>query len=151
MNLIIALLILFFAILIVASQVRTTPIPMPFREGMTDTDASGNSNTDATNTEYQTYAPNDALILAKQNAGNIEYLKGRVANLDSSSSKVAQYIFDISNNLTTLNDQVNTIVEQQAQYAQSVVSEPAPAMDLSMPSDTSNGTTESSSSNNTSP
>lgn len=146
MNTIIALLIIFFSILLVTAMftnnARSSIVVVSANyEGMTSsTDASNND-------EYQNYAPNDALILAQQNAGNIEYLKGRVANLDSNSTKVNQYIFDISNNLTTLNDQVNTIIDQQAQYAQSVASEPAPAMDLSMPSDSSSGTSNGGTSN----
>lgn len=110
--------------------VSSRSTPAPYQEGMTNQDASGGD------TAYQAYAPNDALILSQQNAGNIQFLKSRVDNLDAANAKFNQYVFDMSNNLTTLNDQVNTIIEQQAQYAQSVAPEPVPtsSMDLSMPS-----------------
>lgn len=123
----------------------TGTIPSPYIEGMTDaaatTDPSGDTGASSSDT-YQEYSPNNALILSQKNAGNIQFLKTRVDNLDTTNAKFTQYIFDISNNLTTLNDQVNTIIEQQAQYAQAVAPNPAPtaSMDLSMPADTTTTT-----------
>lgn len=147
MNAIIALLIAFFAILFlikIQEYMTARPVPEPYIEGMTDatttTDPSGASPASDT---YQDYSPNNALILSQKNAGNIQFLKTRVDNLDTTNAKFTQYIFDISNNLTTLNDQVNTIIEQQAQYAQAVAPDPVPtaSMDLSMPADTTATTT----------
>jgi hypothetical protein len=153
MNLIIFLLIVFFVIMMgvsIMNRFMNSPTVYPYsgvHEGMTDgtpttttttTDASGGSS----DADYQEYSPNDALILAKQNAGNISYLKSRVDGLDQTSEKMSRYVFDISNNLVALNDQVNTIIEQQAQYAQSVAT-PVPPTDLSMPPTTDSATTDS--------
>ena len=65
---------------------------------------------------YQNYG-NDPLILAKQNAGNIEYLKGQVTGLQGLDKKVD----DISKNVDTLNTQVIALVQQQADAAQQMV------------------------------
>ena len=62
---------------------------------------------------YQNY-DNDPLILAKQNAGNIEYLKGQVTGLQGIDKKVD----DLSKNVDTLNTQVIALVQQQADAAQ---------------------------------
>ena len=69
--------------------------------------------------EYNTNDPNNpnsALILAQQNAGNIEYLKQRVNDLMG----MKQQVTDISLNVVALNDQVAGLVQQQATYAQSI-------------------------------
>jgi hypothetical protein len=167
MKLIVLLLIIFFILLIGISFMdfitkRKSPYPFsPFSnawgvgvcEGMEDN--SGNSTTSATSStssasSYEDYSPNDSLILSQQNAGNIEYIKGRLDNLDNSSGKVIQHIFDISNNLTQLNDQVSTITEQQAQYALATAPSTVPAMDLSMPNDTTDANNPTSTSTSTS-
>jgi hypothetical protein len=65
---------------------------------------------------YQPYNPNDpnaAMILAQQNAGNIEYLKQRVTDL----SRLQEEVTDISKNVIELNSQVTTLVQQQASAA----------------------------------
>jgi len=64
---------------------------------------------------YQNYG-NDPLILAKQNAGNIEYLKGQVTGLQGIDKKVD----DLSKNVDTLNTQVIALVQQQADAAQQI-------------------------------
>jgi len=148
MNTIIFILIIFFILLFGFSildimVMRRHPMPYaafsdawPFchiytvHEGM-EGDTSGNATPTPTN--YQDYSPNDSMILSQQNAGNIQFLKGRVDDLGHTNERIVQHIFDISNNLTVLNDQVDTIVQQQAQYAQSVAPESVPPMDLSMP------------------
>jgi hypothetical protein len=68
-----------------------------------------------TNKNYQNYDKN-ALILSEKNAGNIDYLKDQIDNLNS----IKQTVFDLSNNYFQLNDQVQGIAQQQAQYAQSL-------------------------------
>ena len=42
----------------------------------------------ASNGDYQDYSGNDPLILAKQNAGNIKFLKQKFDTIDELSSKV---------------------------------------------------------------
>lgn len=62
--------------------------------------------------QYNTNNPNNALILAQQNAGNISYLKERLDSLQSLNDEVQ----DISNNLITLQGQVNGLVQAQQEY-----------------------------------
>jgi len=76
----------------------------------------GLENTGTTNGEYKPYDkndPNNTLILAQQNAGNIEVLNGRVTKLDGLNDKVntLQQIVD------GIQPQIDAIVQQQADYA----------------------------------
>jgi len=59
---------------------------------------------------YKSYPP-DALILAKQNAGNIEYLKHKMDDLQNMNSIVN----DLSGNVVNLQQQVNGLVTTQQQ------------------------------------
>lgn len=61
---------------------------------------------------YKPYHP-DALILSQQNAGNIEYLKHKVDDLQNINSIVS----DLSGNVATLQQQVNGLVTTQQQLA----------------------------------
>jgi len=70
-----------------------------FREGM-DSDSSAT---------YQDYNDNDPLILSKQNAGNISYLKQRLDNLEPLIPIVA----DLSTNMVNLNDQMIALTQSQ--------------------------------------
>lgn len=63
--------------------------------------------------EYDKNNPNNALILAQQNAGNIEYLKGRLDGVQT----IVQEIQDLSGNVTSLQGQVNDLVQAQQDYA----------------------------------
>ena len=65
--------------------------------------------------QYQSY-PEDPLILSKQNAANIDFLKGRVDEL----ADMKKQVYDISLNVSTLNDQVNVLFQQQQTYAQNI-------------------------------
>ena len=60
--------------------------------------------------QYKEYQPN-ALILAQQNAGNIEYLKKKMDDLQNINSTVN----DLSGNVVSLQQQVNGLVQQQQQ------------------------------------
>lgn len=62
-------------------------------------------------TQYKNYPPN-ALILAEQNAGNIEYLKNKMVDIDN----FKQTVVDLSNNYVDLYNQVQGLAQQQAQY-----------------------------------
>jgi len=66
---------------------------------------------------YQPYSGTDPLILAQQNAGNIEYLKQQLSALLNLSREVE----DISANVITLNDQVGALVKAQADASQQLV------------------------------
>ena len=62
---------------------------------------------------YDTNNPANALILAQQNAGNIEYIKQRLDSIQGLDQEV-QYI---SGNVITLQDQLNQMLTTQQQYA----------------------------------
>jgi len=62
---------------------------------------------------YDTNNPENALILAQQNAGNIEYLKGRIQDIQGMNKQVQ----DLSGNVQTLQEQVSGLVTAQQQYA----------------------------------
>jgi len=66
-------------------------------------------------TEYKPYDsnnPDNAMILAQQNAGNIAYLKERISKYDG----LYQEVQDISGNVQTLQKQVNDMVQAQQDY-----------------------------------
>jgi TolA-binding protein len=62
---------------------------------------------------YDTNNPANALILAQQNAGNIEYLKGRIQDIQGMNKQVQ----DLSGNVLALQEQVTGLVTAQQQYA----------------------------------
>ena len=67
--------------------------------------------------EYKPYNvsdPNNSLILAQQNAGNIEVLKGRVDKLDGVNDKVVT----MQQSIDSMQTQIDGLVQQQADYAQ---------------------------------
>ena len=71
---------------------------------------------------YDTNNPANALILAQQNAGNIEYLKGRIQDIQGMNKQVQ----DLSGNVVTLQDQVTGLVTAQQQYATQMTGGTAP-------------------------
>lgn len=112
------LLILFFIILL-SYQIILAIYDHYIFEGMdnnTTTDTSGNTDISGNKNEYKPYNDNDALILAKQNAGNIEVLRGRVDEV----MNLKQEFMDISLNVSNLNNQVSALYQQQQSYAQNV-------------------------------
>lgn len=67
------------------------------------------------NNQYQPYDtnnPQNAMILAQQNAGNIGVLKQQIDGVMGLNKQVQ----DLSGNVSTLQTQVNGIVGAQAQY-----------------------------------
>jgi hypothetical protein len=84
----------------------------------------GLENETTTEAEYQPYNlnnPNNALILAQQNAGNIEVLRGRIDKLDGIKEKTDQ----MQEDMNVMQSQIDSLVQQQADYAQQLVgSEP---------------------------
>jgi uncharacterized protein YoxC len=94
------LLITFFIFLIfyqIFSHILETNANAKFREGMDN------------ETSYKDYNGNDALILSKQNAGNISYLKERLDKLEPLIPIVA----DLSTNMINLNDQMIALTQSQ--------------------------------------
>ena len=71
---------------------------------------------------YDTNNPNNALILAQQNAGNISYLKERLDNLTG----INQQVQDLSGNFQSLQTQVTGLVQAQQDYANQMTGGTAP-------------------------
>jgi peptidoglycan hydrolase CwlO-like protein len=63
--------------------------------------------------KYQPYDSNDALILGKQNAGNIIVLEKQVNEMTGLNEEVQ----DLSGNVANLQEQVNSLVSAQKDYA----------------------------------
>ena len=109
-------LIIFFIILIFYQVFLSNISNMVYKmthgiiEGM-DTTAT------TTSQQYQPYDmnnPNNALILAQQNAGNIQVLKQQVDKVIGLDKEVQ----DISGNLATLTTQVTNLMTAQQEYVQ---------------------------------
>lgn len=62
--------------------------------------------------EYDTNDPNNVMILAQQNAGNIEVLRKQFDNI----SGLKQEVQDISGNVANLTKQVEDLVKAQEDY-----------------------------------
>ena len=62
---------------------------------------------------YKEYGGNDPLILAQQNAGNIEYLKSRVEEV----TNVKNDVNTMKQDMQTMQIQVDGLVQQQADMA----------------------------------
>ena len=100
--------------ILMASQMIThlhsyfTSEVIPLMEGMENAGSS-----DAEYKPYNVSDPNNSLILAQQNAGNIEVLKGRVDKLDKWKEKTD----GMQQSIDSLQSQVESLVQQQAEYA----------------------------------
>ena len=73
---------------------------------------------------YDTNNPNNALILAQQNAGNIIYLKNRMDNV----LDLNQQVRDLSGNVTSLQDQVNGLIIAQKDYSSKMLGDTPPVI-----------------------
>lgn len=62
---------------------------------------------------YDTNNPNNALILAQQNAGNIAYIKEKLSDIENLSKEVQ----DLSGNYQSLQSQVDQLMQSQQDYA----------------------------------
>jgi hypothetical protein len=83
--------------------------------------------------DYDVTNPNNALILAQKNAGNIAYLKERMDSIDITNQQ--QIIQDISGNVQALQTQVNGLAEAQQGYATQLTGGSAPTITGTMPED----------------
>ena len=94
--------------------------PNKLIEGLENEDTTGTSTQ-----EYKPYNlndPNNSLILAQQNAGNIEVLKGRINNLDN----VKKQVDDMQQSIDSMQTQIDGLVQQQADYAQEIAGSTPP-------------------------
>lgn len=106
------LLIVFFILLIIY-QIFLGITHNYLLEGMTT-----DMNNQQSNQQYQPYDtsnPNNVMILAQQNAGNIQVLKQQVDSILGLSKQVQ----DLSGNVANLSEQVYNMIQAQQQLAQS--------------------------------
>jgi len=93
---------------------------LPCREGM-ETKENDDKKEDDTYQSYNTDSPDNALILAQKNAGNIMTLDQKIKSQGDFSARLDK-LEDVVDNQQ---DQINGLVEQQAQYAEDIsASEP---------------------------
>lgn len=140
MPLLIHILILFFIILI-GYQIILANHVIEGLDNANNTSSTTNTanSSNASYNPYDTNNPNNALILAQQNAGNIDYLKQRFDSIQG----VFQQVQDLSGNVATLQDQVNGLVSAQQQYATQMTGGTAPEITGATTSDdTTDGTTD---------
>jgi hypothetical protein len=86
-------------------------------EGIDETAGGGSGS------GYVAYDKKDPMILAQQNAGNIEVLRGRIDGLDGLSTQVSS----IKQSVDALQTQVDGLVQQQADYAAEIAGGTTPA------------------------
>ena len=124
---VINILILFFIILIVC-QIFLAMSNSSIIEGLTGFPTPPNipqsQPSSSTSSQYQPYNSSNALILAQQNAGNIEVLKQQLDGLMSLNQEVQ----DISGNVAALQAQVTGIIQAQQQYAQQMTPSTTPTI-----------------------
>lgn len=75
--------------------------------------------------DYDTSNPNNAMILAQQNAGNISALKSQFDDMNISNLK--NVITDISANVYNLQTQVNGLAKAQQQQGEQLAGGSTPA------------------------
>ena len=122
------LLIIFFIILILY-QIFLAHFENSIMEGYENKDNNDYKS-------YDTNNPDNALILAQQNAGNIEYLKGRIEDVQG----IYKQVQDLSGNVIALQEQVNGLVTAQQQYATQMTGGTPPDITGAVP--TQDGTSE---------
>lgn len=105
MSIIINILIVFFGLLILY-QINLAVFKIGIIEGL-----ENNSNTKYK--EYDMNNPNNAMILAQQNAGNIEYLKSQIDLVLDFRGKIN----NIDTRINDLSKQVDDLVLAQKTYA----------------------------------
>lgn len=76
------------------------------------------NNSSNSSKKYQEYNGDDALILSKQNAANIEFLKQQFDGINGLQSEVN----DISSNVVVLQTQVDGLVQSQQDYTNNITS-----------------------------
>jgi hypothetical protein len=82
----------------------------------------GMDNNSGVYKDYDLNNPNNTLILAQQNAGNIDYLKQRLDELNG----LKQDVIDCCGNIVKLADQVTAISQQVSQAQTQMVGDKPP-------------------------
>ena len=117
--LLIYILVLLF-ILLIGYQFILEMWPQSLVEGLENADT--NTVGEQEYKPYNVSEPNNSLILAQQNAGNIEVLKGRVDKLDGLNDKVVT----MQQSIDLMQTQIDGLVQQQSDYAQEIAGSTPP-------------------------
>lgn len=115
MSLIYTLILLFVFLLVY--QIYLDIYSSNLIEGLT-------TNSAASSDKPQNLTEPNSLILSQQNAVNIEVLKGRVDILDGMDKKID----NIKLSVDAMQVQINTLVQQQADYAQELAGSTPPTI-----------------------
>ena len=115
MSLIYTLILLFVFLLVY--QIYLDIYSSNLIEGLT-------TNSDASSDKPTNLTEPNSLILSQQNAVNIEVLKGRVDILDGMDKKIDH----IKLSVDAMQVQINTLVQQQADYAQELAGSTPPTI-----------------------
>lgn len=126
MVIVINLLILFF-ILLIGYQIYLNYFRTTFVEGMSDDSTVGQVYR-----QYDKKIADNTFILAQQNAGNIEYLKQRVNDVQDTADEVKQ----LSSDVDSLQQQVNGLVQANSQYTSQNLGTTPPDISGAVDSDT---------------
>ncbi len=71
--------------------------------------------------QYDESNENNSVILAQKNAGNIEYLKERISDIENVYQSMSQQINDLIENVDSLQTQVNGLVLGQQNYLKEIL------------------------------
>lgn len=115
-------ILIFVFIILMGYQIYLANSTHRIIEGLENGDTSNDSVK-----EYKPYNlsdPNNSLILAQQNAGNIEVLKGRIDKLDGVKEKVDT----MQQSINLMQTQIDGLVQQQADYAQQIAGSTPPTI-----------------------
>lgn len=106
-------------ILCVGILICQSLVELFFRKEMVEGMDTASSNSDGAEDSTDTYQPYDTnstsgtMILAQKNAGNIEVLKGRLAD----GKKMSARMSSAEQQIDLMQQQINGLVQQQSNYA----------------------------------
>ncbi len=116
-------LIVAFTILLVY-QWATSNVKPSIVEGLENENGNGQSTATSEYQPYNVSNPNNSLILAQQNAGNIEVLKEKIDALNGVNAKVDR----MQENIDLMQSQINGLVQQQSEYGQQLAGSTPPTI-----------------------
>ena len=97
-------------------------------EGLENNTTDSGTETASGTGEYKAYNtndPNNSLILAQQNAGNIEVINGRMSKLEG----VKERVDTLQQSIDSMQTQIDGLVQQQADYAKDVMGTEPPSLE----------------------
>ena len=127
-------ILIFVFIVLIGYQIYLANSTYNLIEGLENEDTTSSSSTTQEYKPYNLNDPNNSLILAQQNAGNIEVLKGRIDKFDGIEEQVA----GMQQSINSMQTQIDGLVQQQAEYAQEIAGSTPPVITGTEPETTEN-------------